>query len=494
MFRQGKSGIQDESEQEEKIVILWSPSTNCQEHFPAVPLSILTKRCAHCKGLINLIKWQRYILLFVLCGFPSLVPSHKVSVPKENSGLKVSEAGHVYIVDKVESVQIFVPFPEETNWGEAPVLQMIRDIRNSWIKGSWNCDEQEEGEKAGEIGPRFISLMGTHKLIANSSLYLVEKVNKEVTALKWKHGNLSELVSEFTRMRRLARIRDRRDAPILQHEPEFESQIHGRYSGCVYPQKCDVALLEPGTGIDALIDSISTTVLNEYGLTAVINDGLALVQSLRKQKSSGTNRKTLISSLTRDMERIVNNTEKPRNCHEIMYVRDQLNYITPQVHTMLSALLNDIRQESMELETFAGKIQSSLLSITKGLIPPALVPLESVWHLTQSISAATGNTFSFSENLALIYEFRCLTSVMANEKGILFNIDMPYTTSYASLSLFDVEFMPMRIPKHFTCLGLELPSTSLMYLNNKYWEFEDQDCSSIGYSSLACIWTILDTS
>ena len=423
----------------------------------------------------------------LLCLFwiPILGSLPQGSVPKENSGLRITGKGHVYVADQVEKVQVYVPHPKVTSWGEAPVLQMIKDIRNSWTKGSWNCNEQLEGEKAGDVGPRYISLMGTHKIMANSSLYLEGKVHRAITGLKWKHGNLSELISEITRMRQLS-IRDKRDVPFSQYE-SGSSIAKKRLSDCIYPQQCEVANFDPGSGIDTLLDSIGKSVLNDYGLTTVINDGLALVQSLQKQpKISGPTRKALISSFTQDMERIVNNTEKPRNCHEVMYVRDQLNFITPQVHTMLSALLNDIRQESMELDVFATKIQSSLLYITQGLIPPALIPLASVWHFMKSISMTIGSTFTFSENLALIYEFQCLTSVITNEEGILFNLELPFSTRYAPLPLVNVEFLPLRIPKHFICLGLETPSSSLIHLEDKFWEFADLDCTHVGLSSLAC--------
>ena len=107
----------------------------------------------------------------------------------------------------------------------------------------------------------------------------------------------------------------------------------------------------------------------------IIDKGLGILRTLQpRRKEIREIHGPLSLSFARELRLVEANGVFSRNCDELLYIRDRLNFLHSQTHSLLLSHLMDIKLEKLEFHTFKKFIVSQLPSLVNGYIPIAPFP------------------------------------------------------------------------------------------------------------------------
>ena len=140
------------------------------------------------------------------------------------------------------------------------------------------------------------------------------------------------------------------------------------------------------------------------------------------------------------------------NCHQFLYIRKETNYHASLLNSVLSVIYTKLRAYRTSLRCFrmtSVRMLSSSSMMAEGFLPLALIPrqvLQDVLHqvLLQATPAHHQSSFSISiENRMSYYETKLVSQVVSTDFGLLFTLQIPFSSESTVLDVFHAIPIPM---------------------------------------------------
>ena len=141
-----------------------------------------------------------------------------------------------------------------------------------------------------------------------------------------------------------------------------------------------------------------------------------------------------------------------RDCNQMLFSNQQLNFDFDTMSSLLSLLYSDVKSYRASVYTYRINILNAIPILMQKLLPISIVPKESLQAILKSVGedlTLSGSRLSlaipYNTDLLSYYEAKLLRDVVTVEKGLILTLTIPLASRTTAFSTYRARVVPMPI-------------------------------------------------
>ena len=386
------------------------------------------------------------LYLLTLCEV-CLIQSTK-STDYLSKGILFNEKSKILLAEKFVNIEFLVPFPEYNFTTRASIQEMLTKLAEMWKLPSVFCPLDFSSHFNSTTEPFNLNWM-LQKTISETT-----EAQREVDSMREETATFLTMGEENERKRREAHV----GAALMAGIGLFGGGILMGNSG-----SCGFAGIFGNCQDQGRKNAENIAQLNEYA--SVLTDHVLEVESEANEKFF------LISNELEEIQKIQNEIMKNQNenwkiiedqfevieknfhllrdCTQMLFSNQQLNFNFDTVASLLSILYADIKSYRSALYAYKVNLLNSIPILLSKRLPMSLVPKSSLMAILNSVydsqkDATDRLTLAIPmQDLLSYYDAELLSEVSTITEGLLLTLSIPLSSSQTAFNVYQAHLIPM---------------------------------------------------
>ena len=365
-------------------------------------------------------------------------------------GILFNEESKILLAEKFVPVQFLVPFPKY-NFSVKPELKaLLRNLNEKWNLPSASCP-----------------LDFSTNFQANTSSFnvdwLLRKVENEVKKSQTDVDLIRNETATFLKNEDKRPSRKRRGAHVgalamagiglfgsgMMVGGPANCGLTGIFGSCQDQAKENAANIEHlGTVTTILVDHVSKMKTDNDAKFFIVSNILAEIEEARKQMTETLNKNWQV--VQEQLKAIENNFHILRDCTQLLFSNQQLNFNFDTTASLLSLLYADVKSYRAAVYTYRTNILNSISTLLEQHLPMSIVPKASLMAILQSVAdelILSGSRLSLAippnSDILSYYDSKLLRDVITVKEGLLLTLAIPLASRQTVFTTYSAKVIPM---------------------------------------------------
>ena len=361
-------------------------------------------------------------------------------------GVIFNEETRILLAEKFINVEFLLPFPTYNFTSRDEIQKMLEKLKKMWEHPSIMCPL--------DSNTHFNTSTGAFNLD-----WLLVEINQEVEEATHEAEQIRSESAAFLYQERKTRVK--RGAPVAA---AVMAGI-GLFGGGVLLGGGDCGLTglfglcqQHGRENAANIDRLNqyASVLTDYVLEVesasnekffLITNELEEIQKTQTEMQNNQNQNWKI--VEKQFEIFEENIHILRDCNELLFSNQQLNFNFDTVAALLNVLYSDIKGYRSAPYTFRINLLNSIPILLSKRLPMSLVPRNSLLKILDSVHDSQKHA---SDRLTLAiplpdilsyYDAKLLREISTLDEGVLLTLSIPLASSQTAFNVYRAHLIPM---------------------------------------------------
>ena len=404
--------------------------------------------------------------LFLLYSFTSLFETTEYDAL--NKGILFHKESKILLAEKFVNVQFLVPFPKYNFTMKTQVEDMLAKLAEMWSQPSAECPL--------DFSQPFNS---SHKPFNLN--WMLAKIQNETNAAQQEVEHMRNITAKFLSndendekrnqksQQQSTEInnREKRGAPVVAAAAVAGIALFGA-SGIIMGGSSECGFLgvfgncqNTGRKNAENIEKLSeyANQLTDYVLEIeqssnekffLISNEIAEIAKIQKEMQENQNKNWKI--VQQQFEIFQNNFHVLRDCTQMLFSNQQLNFNFDTAASLLNILYADVKSYRSALYAYSINLLNSIPILLDKRLPMSLVPRESLIAVLDSVhDAQKYSTDKLSlaipmKDLMSYYDARLLIEISTVKQGLLLTLAIPLASRTTTFTVYSAHLVPMPQP------------------------------------------------
>ena len=358
----------------------------------------------------------------------------------------------IHLAEKFVNVEFLIPFPKYNFTEKEAITKILTKLSEMWKTPSDHC-------------PLDFSTNFNTSLEKFNLQWMVNKIQEETNAAAKGVEILRSETSEFltpadedsTRTRRSS---DAVGASVLAGIGLFgpgivmnalKCGVSGIFGGCQdYGRENAENIDRISEFISVLTDHVLQFKKESNNKFYMISDELKEITKIQMEMAENQNKNWKV--VEEQFEIFEKNIHILRDCEQLLFSNQQLNFNFDTIASLLSIIYADIKSYRSALYAYKVNILNSIPILLGKRLPMSLVPKDSLNAILDSVHDSQKHA---SDRLSLAipmadllsyYDAQLLTEVSSIEQGLLLTLSIPLASSQTAFDVYKAHLLPMPEP------------------------------------------------
>ena len=376
-----------------------------------------------------------------------------------NKGILFTEESKIIIAEKFIPVQFLVPFPSYNFTLKTEIKDMLAKLNDMWKLPSAHCPLD------------FSSPFHTNESYFNVD-WMFNKIHHEVNQskadIKLLRNETSTFLGEKSKVMKSTtneekHSRNARGAHIgalaaaglglfgsgLIAGGSADCGLTGIFGTCQDQSETNAANIEHlGTITSVLTSYVSQLRTNTDEKFFLVSNKLKAIEEAQAQMTETQNKNWQV--IQEQFNVIETNFNILRDCNQMLFSNQQLNFNFDTMASLLSLLYADVKSYRASVYTYRVNVLNAIPILMQKLLPISLVPKESLQAILKSVGedlTLSGSRLSlaipYNTDLLSYYEAKLLRDVVTVEKGLILTLAIPLASRTTAYSTYRAKVVPM---------------------------------------------------
>ena len=397
----------------------------------------------------------RLSVLLLLCVFVPMLNSSEVIDDFDNvlrKGIFFNEEPKILLVEKFIPVQFLVPFPKYNFTLKPELTKLLKQLNDHWNMPSASCKLDFSTHFASNISSFDINWMLT-KLEAE-----VNQSKSDVELIRQETATFLQTDISNGRSRRASHVGLLAMAGIglfgsgIAMGSSGGCGLAGVFGTCQDQASTNAANIEHLRTLTSVLTSFVSRMNTENNEKFfIVKNKLEEIEKNQKQMVETQNKNWEV--LQRQFEIIDQNFHILRDCNQMLYTNQQLNFNYDTAASLLSLLYADVKAYRSALYTYRMNVLNSIPTLLQQHLPMSLVPKESLLAIVNSVGDELHRA---GERLSLAiptntdplsyYDAKLVRDVITVEEGLILTLAIPLASRTTAFSVYRAHVIPMPQP------------------------------------------------
>lgn len=378
----------------------------------------------------------------------SIVIEQSIATDYKAKGVIFNQKAQILLAEKFINVEFLVPFPNYTFTAQKSIETTLQKLSQMWKTPSAFCQLDFSNKFNSSLKDFNLAWLLDKIATENETARLEVELIRNETAAFLTSGE------EFGRQKRGAHV----GAALLAGVGLFGGGLLLGNSG-----SCGIAGIfgncqnygrQNAENIDRLNEFASA--LTDYVLEVesesnekffLISDELREIKRIQEEMQSNQNKNWEI--IEKQFGVIDENFHILRDCNQVLFANQQLNFNFDTVASFLSLIYSDIKSYRAALFAYKVNMQNSIPILLQKRLPMSLVPRDSLLAILNSVydsqkSADDRLTLAIPmSDLLSYYDAKLLSEISTVKQGILLTLAIPLASSQTEFTVYEAQLIPM---------------------------------------------------
>ena len=361
-------------------------------------------------------------------------------------GVIFNEESKILLAEKFINVEFLLPFPTYNFSSRADMKKLLTTLKSIWKAPTLLCPL--------DTSTRFNKSTGAFNLD-----WLLTEIDEEIELAKTEVNKIREECSAFLKHQKSNRVK--RAVPVAA---ALMAGI-GLFGGGIMLGGNDCGITgifgqcqNYGRANAANIERLNeyATVLTDYVLKVengtnenffLISNELSEIQKAQIELTENQNKNWEI--VQKQFDVFEQNIHILRDCNELLFSNQQLNFNFDTVSSLLSILYADTKSYRSALYAYKVNLLSSIPILLSKRLPMSLVPRESLLSILESVydsqkDAVDRLTLAIPmTDLLSYYDAQLLREISTVKEGLLLTLAIPLASSQTAFDVYRAQLIPM---------------------------------------------------
>ena len=364
-------------------------------------------------------------------------------------GIFFNDEPKIVLAEKFVPVQFLVPFPKYNFTLKPNLIKLLKDLNDRWNMPSASCKLDFSTNFQANITSFNID-------------WMLVKLETEVNQSRTDAELIRNETQTFLQTK-ISRGREKRGAHIgalaMAGIGLFGSGVaiggsggcglSGVFGTCQDQAQTNAANIETlgtlTTALTSFVDRLNTDTNEKFFR---VKNKLEDIEKNQKQMEETQNKNWEI--IQQQFDIIDQNFHILRDCNQMLFSNQQLNFNYDTAASLLSLLYSDIKSYRSALYTYRMNLLNSIPWLLQQFLPMSLIPKESLLAIVDAVGAElsrTGErlTLAIPTNTDLLsyYDAKLVRDVITVEEGLILTLAIPLGSRTTAFSVYRAHVIPM---------------------------------------------------
>ena len=178
-----------------------------------------------------------------------------------------------------------------------------------------------------------------------------------------------------------------------------------------------------------------------------VSKDLTLLHEIQNQISETQNEN--LQKIERQFQVFRDNIHDIRNCDQLLYTRQQVNFSSDTISSLLSLIYSNVEAYRAALFAFQMNIMNAIPSLLSKYVPKSLLPKESLEQILKVVDDSQEKsdhrlTLAIpKQELLAYYESRLLLDVLTFDEGLLMTRAIPFASRQTAFTVYKAIVVPL---------------------------------------------------
>ena len=348
-------------------------------------------------------------------------------------GIMFNEESRILLAEKFIPVQFLVPFPKYNFSMKTELTELLKNLNNKWKLPSTLCPLE------------FSTSFKTNTSSYNVD-WILNKIQKEVLKSKSDIDMLRKETATFLQNdKEVMQSRQRRGAHVgalamagiglfgsgLMMGGSAGCGLTGIFGSCQDQAKTNAANIEHlSTITTTIVDYVAKMQTTNGEKFFVVSNKLAEIEEAQQQMTATQNNNWKI--IEEQFQAINTNFHVLRDCTQMLFSTQQLNFNFDTTASLLSLLYSDVKSYRSAVYTYRTNILNAIPTLLQQHLPMSLVPKSSLLAILKSVASelvTSGSRLSLAippnSDLISYYDAKLLRDVLTVREGLILTLAIP---------------------------------------------------------------------
>ena len=385
---------------------------------------------------------MRLVVLFILLTTIHLSYSedyHQEFDDVLRKGIMFNEESRIPLAEKFIPIQFLVPFPKYNFSMKTELTELLKNLNNKLKLPSTSCPL--------EFSTNFKTNTSSYNVD-----WILNKIQKEVLKSKSNIDMLRNETATFLQNdKEVMQSRQRRGAHVgalamagiglfgsgLMMGGSAGCGLTGIFGSCQDQAKTNAANIEH-------LSTITTTIVDYVAKMQTTNDEKIFVVSNKLAEIEAQ------QQMTETIQAINTNFHVLRDCTQMLFSNQQLNFNFDTTASLLSLLYSDVKSYRSAVYTYRMNILNAIPTLLQQHLPMSLVPKSSLSAILKSVASelvTTGSRLSLAippnSDLLSYYDAKLLRDVLTVREGLILTLAIALASRQTVFSTYSSKVVPM---------------------------------------------------